>query len=71
MNTILEFVVGGLTLGLPGWFAYLDRRVFPRLRWVREDGSTPTWGHFVVAVGVGLAVLIALAAPLTGFQPHQ
>jgi hypothetical protein len=66
---ILEFLVGGLTLGLPAWFAYLDRGSFPRLKWIGEGDPPPPWGRMVVVVGVGLAVLIALAAPLSGFDP--
>ncbi len=69
MLLILEFLVGGLTLGLPVWFAFLDRGVFPRLKWIGEGDSPPLWGRTVVVVGVGLAVLIALAAPLSGFDP--
>ena len=71
MAQLLEIVVGGLTLGLPLWFAYLDRGVFPKLKWVWEGKGTPAWGHAVVFVGVGLAVLIALAAPVAGFHPEH
>jgi hypothetical protein len=69
MTTLLSALIGGLTLGLPLWFAFLDRQAFPRLRWMDEGEPTPTWGHWVVVVGVFLAVLVALAAPLSEFQP--
>jgi hypothetical protein len=62
-------LVGGLTVGLPIWFAFLDRKVFPRLRWIEEGAAPPLWGRLVVVVGVGLAVMVALAAPLSGFHP--
>ena len=68
MTALLNFLVGGLTLGLPLWFAFLDRRAFPRLRWMDEGEPTPTWGHWVVLVGVVLAVLVAFAAPLSEFH---
>jgi hypothetical protein len=89
MSVLLEIVVGALTLGLPLWFAYLDRKAFPRLKWVKEgtgkgkgkgkgrekekgkERGTPRWGHAVVFVGVALAVLIALAAPISGFHPGE
>ena len=71
MSLFLEIIVGTLTLGLPLWFAYLDQGVFPVLKWNRvgKERRTPRWGHAVVFVGVVLAVLIALAAPISTFQP--
>jgi hypothetical protein len=60
--------VGLFTLGLPILFAVLDRMNFPGLKWVQEGDPTPIWGHLVVVVGVALAVLVALAAPISGFQ---
>jgi len=68
---LLEFLVGGLTLGLPIWFAYLDQRVFPQLKWMREGEPTPKWGHLVVAVGVLLVILVALSSPTMGFDPSH
>ena len=69
MTLILEIIVGALTLGLPLWFAYLDRGVFPRLKWVKKGEGPPRWGRMVVLVGIGLVVLIALAAPIASFHP--
>jgi hypothetical protein len=69
LQTLVEILVGGLTLAIPFWFAFLDRLKFPELRWTGNTGRTPFWGHLVLVVGVGLAVLIALAAPLSGFHP--
>jgi hypothetical protein len=69
VTRILELLVGGLTLGLPLWFAFLDRGVFPRLKWVEEGEGPPAWGRMVVWVGAGLAVLIALSSPISGFHP--
>ncbi len=66
--SLLNIIVVVLTLGLPFWFAYLDRGVFPRLKWVRPSDSPPAWGQAVVFVGIGLAILIALAAPIAGFH---
>lgn len=69
MSDLLQVLVGLLTLGLPLWFAYLDRRAFPRLRWIGEGESIPLWGRLVVVVGVGLAILVAVSAPISGVQP--
>ena len=69
MTLFLEILIGGLTLGLPLWFAFLDQGVFPKLKWVGEGDPPPLWGRSVVFVGVMLAVLIALAAPIAGFHP--
>jgi len=69
VQSALEFLVVGLTLGLPLWFAFLDRRALPRLRWIGDGDSPPLWGRLVVVIGMGLAVLIALAAPISGFHP--
>ena len=69
LTSLLEIVVGGLTLGLPAFFAYLDGRAFPRLRWISEGEGPPTWGRLVVWIGAGLAILIALASPIAGFHP--
>ncbi len=66
---ILDFLVGGMTLGLPVFFLYLDWGASPRLKWIGEGDPAPLWGRMVVLVGVGLAVLIALAAPVAGFIP--
>ena len=71
MPGFLEFLIGFLTLGLPLWFAFLDQRAFPGMRWVAEGRGTPVWGNSVVVVGVVLAVLIALAAPISGFHPSH
>ena len=68
MPAILELFVGGLTVGLPIWFAFLDRKAFPALKWVGEGNPAPLWGRMVVVVGVALTVLIALAAPFSGFE---
>lgn len=65
---LLEILVGVFTLGLPVWFAFLDRHTFPGLRWVQGDEPPPLWGRMVVVVGVALGVLIALAAPFAGFE---
>jgi hypothetical protein len=69
MEKVLEILVGGFTLGLPIWFVFLDRRVRPRVKRVGEGDSPPLWGRMVIVVGAGLAVLIALAAPLSDFNP--
>ena len=66
---ILRILIGGLTLGLPIWFAFLDREASPRLKWIGEGDPTPLWGKMVVFVGVFLVVLVALAAPVSGFDP--
>ncbi len=34
-----------------------------------DGGRTALWGPFVVVAEVGLAILIALAAPLAGVHP--
>lgn len=65
MLRLLEILVGTLTLGLPVWFAYLDRGAFPKLLWIQDGDPPPIWGRLVVLVGVGLGVLIALAAPFS------
>ena len=68
MTSSLEILVGILVLGLPLWFASLDRAAFPNLRWIEGSDPPPLWGKMVVVVGVALAVLIALAAPFAGFE---
>jgi hypothetical protein len=69
VSPALEIIVGALTLGLPLWFAFLDRRAFPRLKWIEGGEGPPTWGRLVVWVGALLAILIAIAAPVVGFHP--
>ena len=69
MTATVEVIVGALTLGLPLWFAFLDRRAFPDLRWIGEGDGPPAWGRMVVWIGAALAVLIALAAPIAEFHP--
>ncbi len=69
MLITLEILVGGLTLGLPIWFAFLDREASPRLKWIGEGDPTPLWGKMVVFVGVLLVVLLALSVPASGFDP--
>ena len=71
MSLALEILLGTLTVGLPVWFAFLDRKAAPRLKWSPEGKGIPTWGHMVVVVGVVLAVLVALAAPIAGFHPSH
>lgn len=71
MVLALKILLGTFTLGLPVWFAVLDRKAAPRLKWSREGGGIPTWGHMVVVVGVVLAVLVALAEPMAGFHPSH
>ena len=71
MVILLKFLVGGLTLGLPFWFAFLDRGVFPRLKWVGEGDPPPIWGNWVVVVGILLVVLVALSSPVSGFDPSH
>jgi len=68
---MVNALIGALALGLPLWFAYLDRGAFPQLLWVRPGDPTPGWGRAVVFVGVALAVLAALAAPIAGFHPEH
>ena len=68
MGLLLHLLVGTFTLGLPAWFAYLDRESFPRMRWMDEGEPTPTWGHWVVVLGALLAVLVAVAAPISEFH---
>ncbi|MBT8398039.1 MAG: hypothetical protein HKO65_04430 [Gemmatimonadetes bacterium] len=69
MDRILEVMVGAFTLGLPALFFLLDQHARPNLRWIKADQSPPFWGQMVVVVGIGLAVLVALAAPFAGFVP--
>jgi len=71
LGILLDFLVGGLTLGLPLWFAFLDQRVFPRLKWTGEGDPVPPWGHLVVVVGVLLVIFVALSAPVSGFEPNH
>ena len=71
MASLLQVLLGALTLGLPLWFHLQDRRVFPRLRWIREGEGPPAWGRAVVFVGVAVVILIALAAPIAGFHPEH
>ena len=71
MDNLLEILVGAFTLGLPLWFASLDQKFLPGLRWIDEGDPLPLWGRMVVVVGLGLAVLIALAAPFAGFHPSH
>ena len=66
---ILRILVGGLTLGLPVWFAFLDREALPRLKWIEDGAPTPLWGKMVVFVGVFLVVLLALSVPASDFDP--
>lgn len=68
MTGILTLVVGIFTLGLPVWFAFLDRRAGLKLKWVASGEAPPLWGRLVVLVGIGLALLIAVAAPISGFD---
>jgi len=68
LSSIPGIVLGVFTLGLPLWFFLQDRKVFPRLKWGEEGGTTPFWGHLVVVVGLALAVLVALSAPLSAFH---
>ena len=68
MFRILTVLIGVFTLSLPAWFAYLDRKAFPRLRWVEEGEGPPLWGKLVVVVGVGLVILIAYVAPWADFE---
>ena len=69
MDNLLEILLGTFTLGLPLWFAFLDQKVLPKLRWVDEGAPPPVWGRMVVVVGIGLVVLVALAAPFSDFHP--
>jgi len=69
LSTFVGLALGAFTLGLPMFFGLLDQRDFPRMRWIEDDEPTPWWGHMVVVVGVILAVLVALAAPISGFHP--
>ncbi|MGD2120411.1 MAG: hypothetical protein PVJ76_01645 [Gemmatimonadota bacterium] len=69
MDSAIEILVGGLTLGLPLWFAFLDQQALPRLRWIEEGEAPPLWGRMVVLIGVALAALIAFGAPISGFHP--
>jgi hypothetical protein len=71
MSPLLEVIVGALTLGLPLLFALLDTRAFPNLRWIGAGDPPPAWGRSVVLVGIAVAVLIALAAPIAGFHPEH
>ncbi len=48
MATTLEILIGSLTLGFPLWFAFLDRRVFPRMKWMAKGKGIPAWGYTVV-----------------------
>lgn len=71
MVLFLEVLIGGLALGLPVWFAFLDRGVFPRAKWVGEGEPAPLWARMVVVVGVVLVFLVALSSPISGFdQTH-
>jgi hypothetical protein len=69
VDSVLGILVGGLTVGLPLWFAFLDQKALPQLRWIEEGDPPPLWGRMVVVVGVGLAILVALAEPFSGFHP--
>lgn len=69
MVVILKLLVGASTLGLPIWFAILDRKAFPRLKWIGEGEPIPRWGHTIVIVGILLAVLIAVVSPISGPDP--
>ncbi len=66
LHTPLSILAFLAVLALPLWFAYLDRRVFPRLRWVDREGRTPPWGHAIVVLGLLLVLLLALRAPAPG-----
>ena len=69
MESFVGILVGSLTLGLPVWFFFLDQRFFPRLKWVGEGHPPPLWGKMVVVVGITIGILVALAAPFSGFHP--
>lgn len=71
MAAFLNVLLGALTLGLPLWFSYLDTGVFPSLKWVRPGEAPPLWGRMVVFIGVGLAILVAIAAPIAGFHAEH
>ena len=71
MADALEILIGSLTLGLPLWFAALDRRAAPHLTWKEAGKGIPAWGHMIVVVGVVLAVLIAFAVPISDFHPSH
>ena len=68
LTAIVAALVGAFSLGLPIWFAFLDQKALPGLLWMGEGEPTPLWGHLVVVVGLLLAVLVAVAAPFSGFE---
>ena len=71
MDRILEILVGVFTLGLPVLFVLLDQKARPNLLWIGTGDPPPLWGHSIVVIGVALAILVALAEPMTGVDPHH